>query len=99
MTQPPSQQNVRTHRRTWLIVISVVIIVVVIIGLAYFFNSGSHQVSNQAITVNITGINLQISYTGLTSGYLGPTSQALSYNNTISGGQQFSFTITLYSSA
>jgi len=53
--------------------------------------------SNQ---VQITGYNLDVSYAGSTSGYFGPSSQALSGTGlTLNGGQQFTDTITISDSA
>ncbi len=88
----------KPKRRIGLIVAIVIIVILIIFG--GLFILGSHyQVSNPTVSVSITGINLQIDYTGISSGYLGPTSQAISYTNTLNGGQQFSITITLSSSA
>ncbi|MCL4450714.1 MAG: hypothetical protein M1386_05320 [Candidatus Thermoplasmatota archaeon] len=93
-----AQSVVKPRRRVGLIVAIVVIVIIVIFGGLYILG-GSYHGGNPTVSVNITGINLQISYTGSTSGYLGPTSQALSYTNTVGGGQQFSVTITLSTSA
>lgn len=50
--------------------------------------------------VKVTAYNLNIAYTGSTSGYLGPTSQVLStYSFDVNGGQAYTDTITLYTSA
>lgn len=50
--------------------------------------------------VKVTAYNLNIQYTGSTSGYLGPTSQVLSTRSfNANGGQVYTDTITLYTSA
>lgn len=50
--------------------------------------------------VKVTAYNLNIVYTGSTSGYLGPTSQVISTNSfNVNGGQIYTDTITLYTSA
>lgn len=46
-------------------------------------------------SVNVTGENLAIDYTGTTSSYFGPASQAIGNPITVFGGTQFTVTLTL----
>ena len=104
MTQ---QVNVpqKPKRKATKYVVTAVIIVIVIIAIVAIIGSQHGNIGNSGntgtptVSVNINNINLQISYTGITSGYLGPTSQALSYSNSVNGGQQFTLTIEFTSSA
>jgi hypothetical protein len=51
-------------------------------------------------SVDVAGANMNVIYTGATSGYLGPTSQSISKNDfKVSGGGEFTETLTLRSSA
>ena len=50
--------------------------------------------------VTIPAINLNIAYNGKTNGYLGPTSQSVATSlPTVNGGDEFTETLTLHSSA
>ena len=71
----------------------IVIFIVVFILLAYI---GSGHNSNG---IDITGVNMIIDYTGVSSGYFGPSSQALGGVGTLSDGSEFTYTITITSSA
>jgi hypothetical protein len=82
----------KSRKKTWIVVgsiIAVVIIVVVIIA--------ASMVNNMSM-VNVTAVDLTIQYTGLTSGYLGPTSQSLN-GFTTGAGSQFTYSIQFTSSA
>ena len=51
-------------------------------------------------SVNVTGINLNVVYAGISSGYLGTTSQSFSNEQfNIRGGDEFSYTLNLQSNA
>jgi hypothetical protein len=89
----------KPKRKATKYVVTAVIIVIVIIAIVAIIGSQHGNIGTPTVSVNINNINLQISYTGITSGFLGPTSQALSYSNSVNGGQQFSLTLTLTSSA
>lgn len=79
------------HRERNIGIAVAVVVVAAIIALA--------TVGATSTSVNITGSNLSISYTGATSGYLGPSSQALGGVVSVAEGGQFTYTITLTSSA
>jgi autotransporter translocation and assembly factor TamB len=57
------------------------------------------QVVAPTHNVQITGGNLNVYYQGSTSGYFGPTSQALSGTISLKGGATYTETITIKSSA
>ncbi len=81
-------------------IIALFIVVSVIAAFISGMDSGMQSISNNAKTVTITGDNLDISYTGSTSGYFGPTSQAISSTPlTLKGGQQLTSSFTITSSA
>jgi len=96
MTQQVNVPQKPKRKATRYVVTAVIIVIIVI---AFIAIVGSQHIGNPTITVSINNINLQIIYTGSTSGYLGPTSQVIYYSNSVSGGQQFSLTLTLTSSA
>jgi hypothetical protein len=73
--------------------IGIVVVVVILAFFAYATISGT-----SANKVNITGANLQISYTNGGT-YLGPSSQALSGTISVNGGDQITYTITFTTSA
>ncbi len=86
----------------------IVIFIVVFILLAYIgsgYNSNGSQSVQPGVqaapstTIDITGVNMIIDYTGVSSGYFGPSSQALGGVGTLSGGSEFTYTITITSSA
>jgi len=91
MTQRVNVPQKPKRKATKYVVTAVIIVIIVIAIIAI--------VGNPTVTASINNVNLQISYTGSTSGYLGPTSQVFSYSNSVSGSQQFSLTLTLTSSA
>lgn len=98
MSSQQASYNPPKKRHGGAIVVGVVVVVIIIIGVGYYLaNSGN--IGNPTVKVTITGLNLQIAYNGLTGGYLGPTSQAISYSDTVNGGQQFSVTFSLTDTA
>jgi hypothetical protein len=71
----------------------VVVVVVLILVLAVAASVAS------AHAVNVTGFDVNIVYAGSTSGYLGPSSQALGGSLSLPFGNTFSYTLTLASGA
>ncbi|MEM3845103.1 MAG: hypothetical protein QXU98_05320 [Candidatus Parvarchaeota archaeon] len=88
---PPASKS---HKTRNIAIIGVVVLVIIIIGII-----GLASLSTPSVTV--TTANLEIIYpNGATNGYLGPSFQALNSNSlTLSGGQQFTETITLNNQA
>ena len=66
--------------------------VIILLVLVLLFSVYGHQIS-------ITSLDVEIDYTGLTSGYLGSPTQAYSFHMTVSPGQEFYITITFKSNA
>jgi len=62
------------------------------------YSSINNNKSTPPAMVDVTAVDLSIQYTGITSGYLGPTSQSLN-GFTVTAGSQFTYTITFTSSA
>jgi hypothetical protein len=92
------QQNVQTPRKPshakrniGIIagVIVLLLVAVVVIG----------ALASVATSSDVTGINLSVNYTGVTSGYLGPDTQSLPASVIVAGGGQFTETITFSDSA
>jgi hypothetical protein len=88
MSQYPNPK--KSRKKTWAIVASVIVAIIIIIIAA--------NIQSSSQTVNVTAVDLSIQYTGLSSGYLGPTSQSL--NGFITdAGNQYTYVITFTSSA
>jgi len=94
---PPPKK--KSRKKLIAIIIAVVVIVIVIIAVigAVVSNNNSGIVTPLP-KVNVTAVDLSIVYNGLSSGYLGPTSQSLPGFTTVSGSS-YSYTITFTSSA
>ncbi|MEM3272292.1 MAG: zinc ribbon domain-containing protein [Metallosphaera sp.] len=93
--QPSSNQYLlpkRSSKKWWIIGIAIVIVVIIIAVIAI------NDLNQSSSTVTVTAVDLSVVYNGLTSGYLGPTSQSLN-GFTISPGSSFSYSITFTSSA
>ncbi len=90
-------------------VIALIIVIVIFIAIFISFNLGYSSNGSQNIqtsiqstpstTIDITGVNLIIDYTGVSSGYFGPSSQALGGAGTLTGGSEAVYTIVMSSSA
>jgi len=91
--QPPISK--KSRKNTWIIVGAIVVVLIVIIVIIATINLSP---INQTPTINVTAVDLTIQYTGLTSGYLGPTSQSLN-GFTTNAGTQYVYSITFTSSA
>ncbi len=85
--QIPMNQPKKSRKKLIGVIVGVIIAIVIIIAIV-----GSTQ------TVNVTAVDLTIVYNGLTSGYLGPTSNSLP-GFTNNAGSSFSYSITFTSSA
>ena len=94
-TIPPKKSYKKAIIGT-IIGIVVVIIIVFAMILAYNGSPGGNPLGPK---VKITAINLHVQYNGATRGYLGPTSQALSYHIVVSGGETFHIDLTLKSTS
>lgn len=72
-----------------------------IVSIALFLSGccAGTQVVAPTHNVQITSGNLNVYYQGSTSGYFGPTSQALSGSINLKGGDTYTETITISSSA
>lgn len=80
------------------VIVIVIAIIIAFFGITEVMNH--FQTISQTVhpTVTVTAVDVQISYQGTTSGYLGATSQSLP-GFTISSGNQESYTITFQTSA
>ncbi len=87
-----SQTVPRKKSKAKWVVVGVVIIIVIIIAI---FAIPSLTGSN---SVNVTAVDMSVVYQGISSGYIGPTSQSISgFTSTVGSG--FSYSITFTSSA
>ena len=89
LNQTPEKKS---RKKVWaaVAIIAVIAIAFVAVDMAYYYSSSA--------TVDITSVDVTIQYTGMTAGYLGPTSQSLN-GFTVTAGGQFTYTITFTSSA
>jgi len=108
MAQQPGQSTQQTpiystsipkksRKKTWIVVGSIIAVVIIVIIVMAYIEVSSYNTPPPP-TVNVTAVDLTIQYTGLTSGYLGPTSQSLNGFTTVAGSQ-FTYSITFTSSA
>lgn len=66
--------------------------VIIVLGLALF-------ASTLSTSVNVTGTNLDVNYTGITTGYFGADTQSIGGSISVNGGGQFTETLTLTDTA
>ena len=96
---PPSQPTASKVSHTGRNVgIAITVIIIIVLAFVIIGMLGANH--NPLVSVNMTGVNLYIDYTStLTSGYFGPSTQALGGSSTLSGGQQFTESLTITSNA
>jgi ribosomal protein L37E len=88
----------KSRKKTWIVVGSIIAVVIIVILVGTVFLATGGYITGPTPTVTVTAVDLTIQYTGLTSGYLGPTSQSLD-GFTTSAGSQFTDSITFTSSS
>ncbi len=110
MSQYPEPN--KSSKKTWAIAVSAIVATIIVIGIIAVNIQSSSQgylgttspvpitttPTSTVPTVDVEAVDLSIQYTGLTSGYLGPTSQSLNGFIT-NAGNQYTLVITLSSSA
>jgi len=102
LNQTPTPEK-KSRKKIWIAVaiIAVIVIAFITVGIANYSsnnNINNNNTSTPPAMVDVTAVDLTIQYTGITSGYLGPTSQSLN-GFTVTASNQFTYTITFTTSA
>ena len=90
----------RTRNKVIIGVTVAIVLIIVGIGIVGYLSTPTPTTVTTILpTVQITGVNLEIEYTGDIGGYFGPSSQSLGGTLSVTAGSTITETFTLTSSA
>ena len=90
----------RTQYKVIIGVAVAIVLIIVGIGIVGYLSTPTPTTVTTILpTVTITGVNLEIEYTGDTGGYFGPSSQSLGGTLSVTAGSTITETFTLTSNA